>query len=53
MLGVGLVCAWLAPAMRMRAAAGGSFPGDIAATIGLLVLFAFAWRATRGRGINP
>jgi hypothetical protein len=37
----------------MRAAAGGSSSGDMAAAIGLLVFFAFAWRATRGRGINP
>ncbi len=49
MLGVGVVCAGLAPAMQARAAAGIRFSGDLPAAIGMLVFFALSWRATRGR----
>jgi hypothetical protein len=48
MLGVGVVCAGLVPAMQARAAArGGFFAGDLSAAIGLLVCFGVAWRSTR------
>ena len=48
MLGVGVVCAGLVPAMQARAAAGSGFSaGDLSAAIGLLVCFAVAWRSAR------
>jgi len=47
MLGVGLVCAALVPAMEARAAAGAGFSGDVPVAIGFLVCFALAWRSTR------
>jgi hypothetical protein len=46
LLGVGLVCAGLAPASQAHAAAGVAFAGDLPAAIGLVVCFALAWRAT-------